>query len=221
MMKQFHSLPDPAEVGLRWKAYQEAREKIARVEERYQEAQLRRQELEGRIREQQSADVAALARSILAGDADPAASTEELEDLAGELREQRRLTNALEQALPQAEDALRQTVFEHQEVWTSQVDKALMKALEEERAAYTRAQEIAQKARSRRLYLEALSDWTRKVSPSFSAPADVTVVAAVQQWEQDIARAERQTAERREHERLEREENEARASRERAQKESA
>jgi hypothetical protein len=138
-MRQFHNpLPDPEQAGLKWKPYEEAREKITRIEERSREAGMK--------------------AKALAGDADPAAPVEELDSLGTELREVRRERQALDEALPEAEEELRRTAWEHQEEWTSQADEALAKAIEEERSAYARAQEIAQKARERRLYFEALGD---------------------------------------------------------------
>lgn len=205
-MPQFFSLPDPERVGLKWKAYEQAREKIARIEERRQEAGTTARDLEQRIKAEQRADVRKLAQSILSGNADPAAPIEELEGLGGELREQRRLREALDQALPEAEEELRQAAYEHRDEWSAQADEALQQALEEEREAYRRAQEIAQKARAKRLYLEALSDWTRKVPPSFGTPADVTIASTGERWEEDAQRCERQMHERRQNERLEREE---------------
>jgi len=107
--------------------------------------------------------------------------------------------------LAQAEEVLGHTVYENQPVWKSQVDKVLLKAVEAEREAYQRAREIAQKARSRRQYAEALSDWVRKVSPSISVPGDVTIASTVQGWEEDASRCERQVHEREQNERLQRE----------------
>jgi hypothetical protein len=204
-MRQFHNLPDPEQAGLKWKPYEEAREKIARIEERSRDAGTKAKALEERIREEERADVRKLAQSILAGNADPAAPVEELEGLGADLREQRRLRDALGEALPAAEEELRRTAWEHQEGWTLQADEALEEAIEEEREAYQRAQEIAQEARAKRIYLEALADWTRKVPPTFSVPADVTIASAVQGWEEDTARSERQMHERQQNEQLARE----------------
>ena len=197
MSRQFYSLPEPEELGLEWKAYEEGRERIERIEGRRQEAARTARDLEQRIREEQSADVRELAQSILAGKDDPAAPTEALEGFAGELREQRRLKEALDQALPRAEEDFRHTIFENQAVWKSQADKVLLKAMEEERKAYERARQIAEKARSRRQYAEALAKWVRNPSPSFGAPSDVTIAATVQQtWADDLERCERQMHER-------------------------
>jgi hypothetical protein len=197
MSRQFYSLPEPGKLGLEWKAYEEGREKIARIESRRQGAAQAAGDLERRIREEQSADVRKLAQSILAGEDDPAASTKALEGFAGELREQRRLKEALDQALPRAEEELRQTIFENQTVWKSKADKVLLKAMEAEREAYERARQIAEKARRRRQYAEALANWVRNPSPSFGAPSDVTIVATVQQaWTDDLERCERQMHER-------------------------
>jgi hypothetical protein len=205
MNRVFYSLPNPGEVGLKWKPYEQAREKIVRIEQRSRKAGQSAQDLQQRIRQEQRADVRKLAESILAGNADPAAPVEELEGLAGDLRDQRRLRDALEQALPEAEEGLRRTAYEHQAEWTSQADKALEQAIEEEREAYQRAQEIAQQARARRLYLEALAQWTRKVPSTFGVPADVAIPSTVQGWEEDASRCERQMHERRQNEQLERE----------------
>jgi hypothetical protein len=206
MNRGFYSLPAPQEAaGLAWPAYERAREQIAAVEERSRQATTKARTLEQRIREEERADVRKLAQSILAGNADPAAPVEELEGLGAELREQRRLREALDQALPEAEERLRRTAHEHQAEWTSQADEALEEAIEEEREAYQRAQEIAQKARERRLYLEALADWTRRVPQTFNVPADVAIPSTVQGWEEDASRCERQMQERHQNEQLERE----------------
>jgi hypothetical protein len=203
MNRQFYSLPEPGELGLEWQAYEEGRERIARMDGRRQEVAQAARDLEQRIREEKRTDVRKLAQSILAGAEDPAASTEALEGFAGELREQRRSKEALDQAHPQAEEGLRQTIFENQAVWKSQVDRVLLKAIEEERKAYERARQIAQKARSRRQYAEALANWIRNPSPSFGAPSDVTIAATVQQtWADDLERCERQMHERQQNERL-------------------
>jgi hypothetical protein len=202
MSRQFYSLPEPGELGLEWKAFEEGREKIGRIDSRRQEAAQAARDLEQRIREEQSANVRELARSILAGKDDPAAPTEVLEGFAGELREQRRLKEALEQALPQAEEEFRHTIYDNQAVWKSQADKVLLAAMDEERKAYERARQIAEKARRRRQYAETLAKWVRNPSPSFSAPSDVTIAATVQQtWTDDLERCERQMHEREQYER--------------------
>jgi hypothetical protein len=205
-VKTIHSLPSPeqlVQLGLQWKPYEQAREKIRRIEERSRQATTKAKALEQRIREEERADVRKLAQSILAGADDPAAPLSELDSLGTELREARRERQALDEALPQAEERLRRTAWEHQEEWTSQADEALEQAIEEERAAYQRAQEIAQEARERRLYLEALADWTRRVPQTFSVPADVAIPSTVQGWEADTARSERLLHERQQNERLE------------------
>ena len=51
MNRQFYSLPEPGELGLKWKAFEEGREKIERVEGRRQEAAHAARDLEQRIRE--------------------------------------------------------------------------------------------------------------------------------------------------------------------------
>jgi DNA repair ATPase RecN len=204
-MRQFHNLPDPEQAGLEWKPYEQARQKIARLEERSREATTKAKTLEQRIREEERADVRKLAQSILSGNADPAAPVQELEELGSELREARRERQALDEALPEAEEQLRRAAWEHQGAWTSEADEALAKAIEEEREAYRRAQEMAQEARERRLYLEALTDWTRKVPSTSSVPADVTIASSVQGWEEDATRCELRMHERRQNEQIERE----------------
>jgi hypothetical protein len=202
MNRQFYSLPEPGQVGLEWAAYEEGREKIARIVERHQEAQRAAQDLQRRIKENQDGDVRRLARAILQGKADPAVEEEALQGLASELREERRLREALEAALPEAEEELRRTVYENQAVWKSQADKVLLKAMEAEREAYERAREIAQKARTRRQYAEALCNWVRTLAP-FNLPGDVTIASTVQQrWEEDLGRCERQMHERQRNEQL-------------------
>jgi hypothetical protein len=203
MNRQFHSLPDPRQAGLEWTPYEEAARQIARIEERRGQATTKAKSLEGRIKQEERSDVRKLAEAILSGQADPAAPLSELDSLGTELREVRRERQALDEALPQAEERFRRTAWEHREEWTAQVDQALKESIDEERAAYRRAQEIAQEARAKRLYLEALSDWTRKVPSTFSVPADVTIPTSVQGWEEDTARSERQMHERQQNERLE------------------
>ena len=205
MNRQFHSLPDPEQLGLTWPAYEQAREKITRIEERSRQAGMKAKDLEQRIKQEERADVRKLAQSILAGDADPAAPLSELDSLGTELREVRRERQALDEALPEAEEQLRRIAWGHQSEWTSQADKALEEAIEAEREAYRRAQEIAQEARSKRIYLEALTDWTRRVPQTFSVPADVAIPTSVQSWQEDASRCERQMHERRGNERIERE----------------
>jgi hypothetical protein len=205
MNRQFHSLPSPQEVGLRWQPYEHGRAKVADIEQRIREASTQTKSLKERIKGLERHDVRTLAKSLLDGSADPGARTEEIEDLARELREARRLKDALDQVLPEVEEQLRQTAWEHQEEWTSQADKALEEAIKEEREAYRRAQEIAQEARERRLYLEALSSWTRRVPQTFTVPADMTIASTAEQWEQDAARSELRMHERRGNERIERE----------------
>jgi hypothetical protein len=202
-MRQIHSLPEPNSLGFRWRAFEKARQKLANVESRRKEARRREAELQSRIESEKRGDVKRLAEAILNGSDDVAPP--ELEDLAGELREQRRLREALEQAEPQAEAELIRTVQEHRGQWIPEVDKAVAKALEEEREAYQRAQEIAQEARARRLYLEALADWTRRVPQTFNVPADVAIASTVQGWEEDASRCELRMHERHQNEQLARE----------------
>ena len=114
------------------------------------------------------------------------------------------MKEALEQALPQAEEEFRHTIYDNQAVWKSQADKLLVKALEAEREAYEQARQIAEKARRRRQYAEALAMWVRNPSPTFGAPSDVTIAATVHQtWTDDLERCERQMHERQMHEQTE------------------
>jgi hypothetical protein len=138
-----------------------------------------------------------LAEAVLEGKQDPAASVEDLEERGGALRECRRLREALDQALPEAEEELRQTIFENQAVWKSQADRVLEECIEGEKAAYEQAREIAEKARRRRQLAEAVAAWIRKPAPSFSTPSDATIASTVQQtWVADLSRCERQMDER-------------------------
>ena len=158
MNRQFHTLPDPLRVGLRWQPYEHGRAKVRDIEQRIREASTQTKSLQERIKGLERHDVRTLAKSLLDGTADPGARTEEIEDLARELREARRLKDALDQVLPEVEEQLRQTTWEHQAEWTSQADEALEDAIAEEREAYEQAKEVAEQARSKRLYLEALAD---------------------------------------------------------------
>jgi len=73
MSRGFYSLPEPMELGLKWKDFERGREKIALVEGRRQEAAQAASALERRIREEQSDDVRRLSQSILQGTDDPTA----------------------------------------------------------------------------------------------------------------------------------------------------
>jgi hypothetical protein len=202
MNRGFYSLPDPREVGLKWKPYEQAREKITRVEKRHREAQETEANLNKRIREEQHEDVRQLARSILAGEDDPAAPTQELEGLAEKLREQRRQAEALAQALPVAEEELRQVVYEHQQRWKAEADSALEKAIAEERRAYDKALQLIQEPRAKRIYAEQLAAWVRYPQPTFSEPSDVAALSAMQNLGQGPMLAEQKLRERQHNEQL-------------------
>lgn len=202
MNRAFYSLPDPREVGLKWKAYERAQEKISRVEGRLRQAQRQRAQAEEKIRQEKDADVRTLAESILRGEDDPAAPTQELEGLAEKLRELRRQEQALSQALPQAEEEFRQTVFEHQRRWMEEADAALEKAIADERKAYDRALQLIQEPRRKRIYAETLSGWVRSVSPTFGEPSDVAALSAIQNLGQGPYLAEQKLEERRYNEQL-------------------
>ena len=204
-MKQIHSLPEPCEFGFRWRPFEEARQKLANVESRRKEARTREAELQSRIESEKRGDVKRLAEAILNGSDDVAPP--ELEDLAGELREQRRLREALEQAEPQAEAELIKTVQSHRNQWIPEVDAAVAKALEEEREAFRKAMELADSARAKRQRLETLASWVRTTPPSFSPPADVSVRSAFDRLSAEIDQAERLLHERAANERFEAEEN--------------
>jgi hypothetical protein len=193
-MKQFHSLPNPEEMGFEWPAFAEALERIHNVERRRQEADRTVQELQERIAGENQQDIQRLAQAIAAGEPDPAPPG--LEDLSHELREQRRLGKALEEAEPRAEGELSRVVSEHRDEWAAEVDAALKKAVREERKAYERAMQAALKARTRRLHLETLSAWVRTMPPVFSVPGDVAVQTTFGQLSQDVDRVERQMQER-------------------------
>ena len=199
-MKTIHSLPEPREYGFRWRPFEQARQKLANVESRRKEARTREAELQSRIESEKRGDVKRLADAILNGSDDVAPP--ELEDLAGELREQRRLREALEQAEPQAEAELIRTVQEHRDQWIGEVDNAVAKALEEEREAFGKAMELAHSARSRRQRLETLATWVRTTPPSFSPPGDVSVRSAFDRLRAEIDQAERLLHERAANERF-------------------
>jgi hypothetical protein len=214
----FHSLPNPEELGFSWPAFDKALERLHNVERRRQEADMTIQQLQERISSENQQDIQRLAQAIASGDPDPAPPG--LEDLADELREQRRLGKALEEAEPRAEGELARVVGEHREEWGGQVDAALEKALKEERRAYEKAMATALKARERRQHLETLASWVRTTPPVFSPPRDVAVQTTFGQLAQDADRAERQMRQRLVDERLTVEEN-ARREREAAEEEGA
>ena len=199
-MKTIHSLPEPREYGFRWRPFEKARQKLANVEGRRKEARTREAELQSRIESEKRGDVKRLAEAILNGSDDVAPP--ELEDLAGALREQRRLREALEQAEPQAEAELIRTVQEHRDQWIPEVDAAVAKALEQEREAFRKAMELADSARGRRQRLETLASWVRTTPPSFSPPADVSVRSAFDRLSAEIDQAERLLHERAANERI-------------------
>lgn len=195
--RQFHSLPEPRELGLKWKAYEKAQEKISRVEGRLRDAQSRRAKVEEQIRSLDDAEVTELTRAILAGEDDPTARHAEHEELAAEVRELRRQEQALSYALPQTEEELRQVVFANQEGWKDDADRALEKAIAEERQAYDRALKLIQEPRRKRIYAEALSLWVRNVGPTFGEPSDVAALSAMQNLGSGTYVAEQKLEERR------------------------
>jgi len=208
----FYSLPDPREASLGWKAYERAREKVQRIEERLHSTKNQRARLEQEIRELGENQVRQLAQAILEGTDDPTARHGEHEKLVEKLRDLKREEQAISQALPVAEEELRQTVFEHQHRWKEEADGALAKALREEHKAYAKAIELIEGPRLRRMYLEALSGWVRYPTPSFGAPSDVVARSAIQRLEGDAAFASEKMAERQENERLARQQEEGVAS---------
>src|SRR5215210_2114331 len=212
-MKTFHSLPDPFEMGFRWPAFEKALKRLANVEARRREAERTASELQERIQSEKGQDIKRLADAIAAGS--PDAAPPGLEDLTDELREQQRLARALEEAEPRAEGELLKAAQEHREEWAAEVDAALEKAVTAERQAYEKAMGATQKARERRQYVEALSQWVRTTPPVFSPPSDATVPATFSQLREDADRAERQLRERQEQERLEAEDNRRREREER------
>jgi hypothetical protein len=200
--RAFYSLPEPKEAGLKWREYEKAREKVSRIEERYNEAGRKAHELEEQIRQEKDEDVRALAASILAGEDDPAARSGKLEGLAEKLREHRRQMEALAQTLPVAEEELRQVVYEHQHRWKDEADAALEKTIAEERKAYAKAQEMISGPRAKRLYLEALTKWVRYPAPTFGADVDIQIPTAMQPLAASVEQAEQRMQERRYNERL-------------------
>ena len=208
-MKTFHSLPNPEEMGFEWPEFAKALERIHNVERRRRQAERTAAELQERIRGENQADIQRLANAIASGEPDPAPPG--LEELADELKEQKRLARALEEAEPRAAGELARAVQERREEWAAEVDAALEKAIAAERKAYEKAMAPVVKARTRRQHLETFASWVRTTPPVFSRPSDVAVPAAFGQLQQDVDRAERQMLERLEQERLTREENARRA----------
>ncbi len=210
--RAFYSVPDPREAGLKWREYEKGREKVARIEERLHEAQRDRARIEEEIKRLDDAEVADLKAAILRGEDDPAAKHGEHEKMVARLRDLRRRAEALSQALPAAEEELRLTVYEHQHRWKEQADGALEKAIQEERKAYEKAQEIIVGPRERRLFLEALAGWVRYPSPTFGVNVDTAVPVAMQNLASGVYAAEQRLEERRYNERLEAEQQEEVAS---------
>jgi hypothetical protein len=194
-------LPDPRELGgFRWKPYERARKKLDDIEGRRRDAQRRAAELKSRIENEKQADVKRLAQAILSGSDD--VPPPELEDLAAKMRELHRLSEALKQAKPEAEAELVRVVQENRETWMAEVDTAVAEALEEERAAFQKAMQLADAARSRRQALETLANWVRTTPPGFSPPGDVSVRSAFDRLRADTDQAERLLHERAENERI-------------------
>jgi hypothetical protein len=202
MNRGFYSLPNPREVGLKWKAFERAQEKIARVEERLRDVKRRRAEAEEQIKRLGDAEVSELARAILEGADDPVARHDEHEKLVAELRELRRQEQALTQALPQTEEELRQVVYENQHRWKAEADSALEKAIQEERKAYDKALQLIEEPRRRRIYAETLAGWVRYPSPTFGEPSDVAARSAMQNLGSGAYSAEQKMQERRHNEQL-------------------
>jgi len=194
--RAFYSLPDPKEVGLKWKPYQQAREKVSRIERRLRETQAERERIEAETRELDHAETRALADAVLKGEADPEARHGAHEKLAKRIADLGRELEAVNQALGLAEEELRITVFENQDRWKAEADKALEKALKEEHEAYAKALELIEGPRSRRVYLQELSGWIRYLVPNFNPPSDVAGRSAIAQLQGDATFAEEKMHER-------------------------
>ena len=186
-MRQIHSLPEPRELGFKWRPFEKARKQLERVEGKRKEVQRREAELKARMESEKKEDVKRLAAAILDGSDE--STPPELEDLAAKMKELHRLSEALKAAEPQAEGELIRTVQEHRGQWIPEVDGAVVKALEEEREAFRKAMALADSARSKRQYLETLAKWVRNPT-SFSPPADVTVRSAFDRLTAEIDQAE-------------------------------
>ena len=65
MNRGFYSLPDPREVGLKWREFEKAREKVDRIEQRLREAKNTRAQVEERVRLLGDTEVSELAQAIL------------------------------------------------------------------------------------------------------------------------------------------------------------
>ena len=199
-MRQIHSLPEPRELGFRWRPFEKARKQLERVEGKRKEVQRREAELRARIENEKQEDVKRLAAAILSGSGESAPP--ELEDLAAKMKELHRLSEALKAAEPQAESELIRTVQEHRDQWIPEVDSAVVRALEEERDAFSKALELADSARAKRQRLEQLATWVRTTPPSFSPPADVSVRSAFDRLRAEIEQAEHLLRERAANERI-------------------
>ena len=203
MNRAFYSLPDPREAALKWKPYEQARQNVERIETRLRETQKERARLEGEIRDLGDAEVRELSQAILRGEDDPTARHDEHEKLVERLRDLKREEAAIAQALPRAEEELRQTIFEHQGRWKEEADTALEKAIQEERKAYEKALQLIQEPRRRRIYAENLTAWVRYPQPAFGVPSDVAALSAIQNLQSGAYVAEEKLEERRAGERLE------------------
>ena len=214
MNRAFYSLPDPREVGLKWKEFGKAAAKVGRIEKRFHDTQNERARLEQEIRELGENEVRQLAGAILEGTDDPTASASsgEHEKLVERVRLLKREEQAIAQALPVAEEELRQTVFEHQSRWKEEADSALEKALEAERRAYLKVLDIIEDPRSKRLYAENLAAWVRNVGPTFGTPEDAAGRSAIGRLQADAEYAADKHNERQENERLARQQEEGVAS---------
>jgi len=209
MNRAFYSLPDPREAALKWKPYEQARQNVERIETRLRQTQKERARLEGEIRDLGDAEVRELSQAILRGEDDPTARHDEHEKLVERLRDLKREEAAIAQALPRAEEELRQTIFEHQGRWKEEADAALEKAIQEERKAYEKALKLIQEPRRRRIYAENLAAWVRYPQPAFGVPSDVAALSAIQNLQSGAYVAEEKLEERRAGERLEASEAEA------------
>jgi hypothetical protein len=213
-MRQIYSLPQPEQFGFRWRPFEKARKKLDRVQEKRKEVQRREAALKARMKAEKQDDVKRLATAILDGSAadESTPGSLELEDMAAEMRELQRLSEALKQAEVQAEADLLRTVQAHREQWIPEVDDAVVRALGEEREAFRKAMELADAARSRRQRLETLQAWVRTTPSSFSPPADVSVRSAFDRLASDTNQAERLLHERAANEQLARESEEGGAA---------
>src|SRR5829696_1000117 len=184
--RAFFSLPDPRESGLKWKQFEKARQNVERIETRLRQTQKERARLEGEIRDLGDAEVRELSQAILRGEDDPTARHDEHEKLVERLRDLKREEAAIAQALPRAEEELRQTIFEHQGRWKEEADTALEKAIAAERGAYERALELIQEPRRKRIYAENLAAWVRYPQPAFGVPSDVAALSTIQNLERRL-----------------------------------